>query len=74
MLYDEEKKIIEKYDAVLSDIANANLLYDTEKPTKPDKGTSYMMLKEMAVKGDHTIYAGVPSDFDWDMFKKDAGL
>ena len=74
MLYDKEKEIQKKYEDVLGSIVRSNLLHDTEKPTHPDIGTAYRMLCEMARTGDHGIYAGVPSDFDWDGFKNDAGI
>lgn len=74
MLYDKEKENYEKYEGVLGSIVKSNLLYDTEEPMHPDIGTAYRMLCEMARTGDHSIYAGVPSGFDWEGFKQDTGL
>lgn len=65
---------IEEYKDTLGEICKNNKLPGAEEGHQIDLGVAYDMLCEMARKGDHTIYAGVPSDFDWDMFKKDAGL
>lgn len=74
MLYDKDKEIIEKYKGVLGAIGRSNKLPNAGEKSEIDLGTAYLMLKEMASKGDHSIYAGVPSDFNWDAFKEDVGL
>lgn len=71
MTNDKRKANMEKYRAVLGAIGRENKLPGAEKGHEIDLGTAYNMLCEMAEKGDHGIYAGVPTGFDWATFKKD---
>ena len=71
MKKDKRVANIEKYKAVLGEIGKNNKLPGTGDNHAIDLGVAYEMLCEMARKGDHGIYAGVPIDFDWEAFKKD---
>lgn len=71
MTNDKRVANIEKYKAVLGEISKSNKLPGAAKGHQIDLGVAYDMLKEMAEKGDHTIYKGVPENFDWEGFKKD---
>lgn len=71
MKNDKRVANIEKYKAVLGEIGKHNKLPGADEGHQIDLGVAYEMLCEMARKGDHGIYAGVPTDFDWEAFKKD---
>lgn len=74
MLNDKRIANIEKYKAVLGEIGKHNKLPGADKGHQIDLGVAYEMLCEMARTGDHGIYGGVPSGFDWNGFKQDAGI
>lgn len=71
MKNDKRKANMEKYRAVLGAIGKANKLPGAGKGQETDLGVAYRMLCEMAEKGDHDLYAGVPAGFDWAGFKVD---
>lgn len=71
MLYDKKKEIEKKYEETLTMVSKANPLPHTVVEHFGDLGVALDMMREMARKGDYTIYKGVPADFDWEQFKKD---
>lgn len=71
MLYDKKKEVMKKYEDTLRKVRTANPLPRTVVEHFGDLGVAFDMMREMARKGDHAIYKGVPEDFDWEQFKRD---
>lgn len=73
MMYDNEKRVIEKYNEVLGMVSQANPS-GTEVDGTPhyvDNGMALVMMKQDVHMGGEFECKGVPEDFDWEQFKAD---